>query len=273
MSRLWTGVPIWIFIGTVLILIPVFTVLTVENINRQRENTVRLLVEEGSALIRSFEAGTRTGMMGHMMGSFKLQYLLSETAQQPDIIYLMVTDARGAILAHSDLGQVGKEHGHDIDFDQAVQSKSVRWRWVPAGDGREVFEVYRRFDPTGPPGGRIAHRRNSPPHMRPGFPLGRGETAEPQVIFVGLDNAAILAAHQADSRHTIVMAVILLLVCVSGILLLFMTQGYRATRASLVRIKAFSDTLVQHMPIGLIALDDAAPHRIVQSVGAVDSRF
>jgi two-component system sensor histidine kinase HydH len=52
------------------------------------------------------------------------------------------------------------------------------------------------------------------------------------------------------------MAAILLFVCLSGILLLFMAQGYRTTRASLVRIKAFSDNVVENMPIGLIALDD-----------------
>ena len=128
----------------------------------------------------------------------------------------MVTDAHGNIIVHSDLDQVGKIHGRDIDFDRALQSKSVQWRWVPAGDGREVFEVYRRFDPSGSPRGRMPNRGGPPPHMRPGFPTGRGDSPEPQVIFVGLDNTAILAAHQTDSRHTIVMAVILLLVCVSG---------------------------------------------------------
>jgi two-component system sensor histidine kinase HydH len=73
---------------------------------------------------------------------------------------------------------------------------------------------------------------------------------------VGLDSASILSAQRADTWHTIVMAAILLLVCLSGILLLFMAQGYRTTRASLVRIKAFSDNVVENMPIGLIALDD-----------------
>ncbi len=254
-NRLWTGVPVWIFIGTVLILIPVFIVLTVENINRQKENTVRLLVEEGAALIRSFEAGARTGMMGHMMGGFKLQHLLSETAQQPDIIYLMVTDANGVIFAHSDLTQVGKTHGRDLDFEQISQTTSVQWRRVNSDDGRESFEVYRRFDP-GSPWGRVPGRKGAPAHMMPAFPMDQRNAQEPQFIFVGLDNAAILAAQLSDSRHTIVMAVVLLFVCVSGILLLFMTQGYRSTRASLDRIKAFSDNLVEHMPIGLIALDD-----------------
>lgn len=270
MNRLWTGVPVWIFIGTVLILIPVFTVLTVENINRQKENTVRLLVEEGAALIRSFEAGARTGMMGHMMGGFKLQHLLSETAQQPDIIHLMVTDARGAILAHSDLTQVGKTYGRGLDFEQVFQTKPVQWRRVMSGDGRESFEVYRRFDPAGPPWGRMPGRKGAPSHMMPAFPMDQRNSQEPQFIFVGLDNSAILAAQLADSRHTIVMAVVLLLVCVSGILLLFVTQGYRSTRASLDRIKAFSDNLVENMPIGLIALDArrqiASFNQVAQSI-------
>jgi len=75
-----TGIPAWIFIGTAVILLPIFAFMTMANINRQKENMVRMLVEKGAALIRSFEAGTRTGMMGRMSGSFKLQRLLIETA-------------------------------------------------------------------------------------------------------------------------------------------------------------------------------------------------
>jgi two-component system sensor histidine kinase HydH len=52
------------------------------------------------------------------------------------------------------------------------------------------------------------------------------------------------------------MGIILLLVGFSGITLLFVIQNYRSTKASLSRIKAFSDNVVENMPIGLIALDD-----------------
>jgi len=56
-------------------------------------------------------------------------------------------------------------------------------------------------------------------------------------------------------RHTIIMGAILLLVGFAGIVLLFLAQGYRTTKASLSRIKAFSDNLVENMPIGLLATD------------------
>jgi len=48
---------------------------------------------------------------------------------------------------------------------------------------------------------------------------------------------------------------ILLLVGFAGFMLLFLVQSYRTTRASLSRIKAFSDKVVENVPIGLIALD------------------
>lgn len=269
-SRLWTGVPGFIYMGIAVILMPIFTILTVENIHRQRENTVRLLIEEGAALIRSFEAGARTGMRGRMMGGFKLQHLLTETARQPDIIYLMVTDSRGTIIAHSDLDQIGKVYEPNLDFDDIERIPGVQWRRVRMADGREVFEVYRRFNPSEPSWHRPEMHMGQHRRPLPMTPPLEGETLPRQFIFVGLDNASILSAQRADTWHTIVMAAILLLVCLSGILLLFMSQGYRSTSATLARIKAFSDNVVENMPIGLIALDDrrrvAAVNQAAQSL-------
>jgi two-component system sensor histidine kinase HydH len=52
------------------------------------------------------------------------------------------------------------------------------------------------------------------------------------------------------------MGLILLLIGFAGIALLFLAQSYRAARMSLSRIKAFSDKLVENMPIGLVAIDN-----------------
>jgi two-component system sensor histidine kinase HydH len=41
----------------------------------------------------------------------------------------------------------------------------------------------------------------------------------------------------------------------AGFTLLFLAQSYRSTQASLSRIKAFSDNVVENVPIGLLALD------------------
>jgi hypothetical protein len=109
--KFWIGIPPWVILGAMLVLLPIFVFMTIENIHRQNANTTELLLEKGAALIRSFEAGARTGMMGMMgtrWGGNQIQRLLAETAQQPDIAYIMVTDVKGTILADSDPAMIGR---------------------------------------------------------------------------------------------------------------------------------------------------------------------
>jgi two-component system sensor histidine kinase HydH len=111
-------------------------------------------MEKGAALIRSFEAGTRTGMGMHW-SAVQLQKLLTETAQQPDILYLLVADANGKILAHGDPEHIGRNHGRRLNLTQIARSKKAQWRLLPKPDGKKIFEVFRRFSPAeGPLGMR-----------------------------------------------------------------------------------------------------------------------
>ena len=253
--RFWTGIPPWIFIGAVLVLFPIFSFVTVQNINRQNENSLRLLVEKGAALIRSFEAGTRTGI-GMRWNNFQLQQLLTETAQQPDILYLLVADVNGIILAHDNPLYIGKRHGKGLNLNRIAQAKKIHYRLLPKPDGKEIFEVFRTFSPTEGPMG-MRHGRMM---MQMWFGSENDRRtrmlSDDLIIFVGLDMTSIEEAKRSDIKHTIIMGVILLFVGFAGVILLFLAQSYRSTKTSLSRIKAFSDNLVDHMPIGLIAMDD-----------------
>ena len=247
-KRFWAVIPPWLIIGAVVILVPVFIFMTIENINRQKEQTMRLLVEKGAALIRSFEAGARTGIGLHW-GGFQLQKLLMEMAEQPDIDYLIVTDTRGTILADSDPLRIGAIYGQDLDLAKIAGSEKLAWRQAPNSEGADTFEVYRRFAPTRDP------LPGFPDPRLMGPPAGAESPPPGLVIFVGLDMGPITAAHEEDIRHTIWMAVLFLLIGCAGIISLLLAQGYRAARSSLSRIKAFSDSLVENMPIGLVATD------------------
>ena len=247
-------------IGAVAVLLPIFTFITIENINRQKKKSTRLLLEKGAALIRSFEAGTRTGMMGMHRGGFRLQLLLTEMARQPDIIYLYVADINGRILAHNDLGKVGTQVGRDLDPAEIAKTDSLQWRQVTGTDGVSVFEVYRKFTPTRPVMGRMQGS------MMPGHGFQRQQNQKRMLprdlensrraIFVGLDMTPIIEAQNADIRHAVIMGVVLLLIGFAGFMLILLVQSNRATKASLTRIKAFSDNVVENLPIGLIAIDD-----------------
>ncbi len=247
-NRFW-GVPPWIFLAAVGILFPIFAVMTFENIHRQKENASRLLLEKGAALIRSFEAGARTGMGRRILRGFTLQNLLSETALQPDIAYLMVTDAQGTILSHSQMDRIGQRRETGMDLDAIADSDEVRGRIQKLSDGKTIFEVFRRFTPSRRPAAGRFRSLQDPSALH-------WHERQNLIIFVGLDMGPIEAARRADTLHTLIMGSILLLIGFAGIFLLFLAQSYRATRQQLSRVQTFSDTIVEKMPAGLLAIDE-----------------
>ena len=260
---------LWAAGGFLLILVPTVAVLTYMDIGRQKAQSTRLLLEKGAALIRSFEAGTRTGMMGMEPGVFRLQRLLAETAQQEDIVYLLVADDQGRVVAHSDPARIGTRHGMDLDLAAVADTRRETWHVVTEADGRRIFEVYRKFLPGG---GRVAQGgaalNGERPHMRRGammmrhwleqnWPQGPPPSPDRLVIFVGLDMHAVEEARAANTRQAVIMAVTMSAAGGVGILLLVLLQSYRATRVRLSRMRVFSDRLVENMPIGLVALGPA----------------
>ena len=257
-----SGFSPWVILGAVLVMLHIVALMTLETINRQKQQSIRLMMEKGAALIRSFEAGTRMGMRGGHGSGFQLQRLLVETAAQPDIAHLLVVGIDGTIIAHSRMDRVGSHYGTELDFKTVYASDVLKWRRIVSVDGEAVFEIFGKFAP-------LAKRPNRPMHghmMRMMDIPPPEREAPPMVIFVGFRTDAVDVAHAADLRHTVVMAIVLLLVGCAGVLLLFLAQNYRSTRASLAREKVFSDNLVSRMPIGLVALDQNGRVTAVNSV-------
>lgn len=247
-KKIVTTVPPWGLIGAALILLPLLAFVTYEDINRQNAASRRQLLAKGAALIRSFEAGTRAGMMMRQWGNRHLQRLLMETARQPDIIYLMVTDDRGKILAHSNPDRIAESHGGDLDLQLVLAAPTEIYRIIELEAGQNnIFEVYRKFTPAKGPRGMMGRRHMM---MRPDDQA----SLDNLIIFVGLDMTEVEKALAADTHHSLFMAAILLLVGLAGVTLLFMTHTYRVTQASLKRIESFSDSLVDNLPVGLISI-------------------
>ena len=235
--------PLFLIIGAVAVLTPIFYFLTVQSLDRQRQNVTRLLVEKGAAVVRSLEAGARTGMRGMMgmMGKsgFRLQFLLVETARQPDISYIMVTDQEGMVQAHNHKEKIGSSYGHELDFNQIAASKVIEWREVDTSDGERIFEVFTLFQPAKI---RRHHQFNhylskKEYHQDPAA-LDTDKSSGPaQIIFVGFNMEAVHKAQQEDARHIIFMAAILLLVCFAGLLTVFLLQAYRSSQSEIKELK------------------------------------
>ena len=244
-KRIWFNISVWVVVGAIAVMAVVSAVMTFAHFQRQKEQAIQLLVEKGATLIRSFEAGLRSPL-GMKTETFGLQKLLMEMAQQPDIDYIIVADNKGNIIADSDPAQVGDKYGLDLDIGPLALSRDIRWRQVANPQGAGTFEVYRGFFPQE----RFAEE------TKPAQSKSQNKKPGNMIIFVGLNMTAIEKADKEDTRNTIIIALILLLIGSSAIISLFLAQAYHLARTSLSRITIFSEAVVKNMPIGLIALDD-----------------
>jgi len=251
----------WIIIAAAAILLLVVVTLAVRNINREKQHMSQILSEKGAALIKAFEAGARTGMMGMMWGGNQVQRLLEETAHQPDIVYLMVVDRNGRILAHNDRSRIGK-----VLKALPVAEKSERWRLTELQDGQQAFEVFRIFKPL-QGGGRGTHHGKGQRRQAMICPPGaQGQNAgdwcfpadpqkSEQIIFAGFDMTPFETARQEDIRNTLVLSGVLALLGIAGFISIFWAHHYQSAKRSLQDASAFAREVVTSLPVGLIATD------------------
>jgi two-component system sensor histidine kinase HydH len=252
--------------------------MAVIDLGREKQYVTQLLLEKGAALIKAFEAGTRTGMRGVFGAEIRLQHLLEETANQPGIFYLAVTDETGRILAHSDATRIGQTlFAPEVMADLAPDA-SEKWRLAQEeGDGRRSLLVYRRFVPSAM--GRGPHGlRAHPPVGERDFlctddcdakGVRRPLRGVPLDIFVGLDVTPIEAARRADLHNMLTTASVVLILGIGGVLGLFLAQSYRAQRRALRQTTALASEVVAAMPAGLVLVGPDG--RVAMANGAAET--
>jgi two-component system sensor histidine kinase HydH len=255
----------WIVVGTALILLLIVVALAIRNIDRETAYMSSLLRENGAARIKSFEAGVRAGMRRMMRDEDYMQHLLEETARQTDVLYMMVVDENGIVLAHNDAAFIGSNYVDKELLSTIQPGMDVGWRLVDGPQGTRSFEVYREFRPFDifekmrrlmEPGrgrqGRMPRMMMNWEEnrlMSPDTPEGR------RVVFVGLDITPFETARAEDIRNTMIISLVLLVSGFAGFVSLFWLQSYRAARRSLQDSTAITDEVVANLPVGLIATD------------------
>ncbi|GKT09756.1 ATP-binding protein [Desulforhabdus sp. TSK] len=234
----------WMIIGSVCILAIILMVLAVKNVHREREFMTQALLSQANVLMRSIEAGSRTGMMEMGWGHRQHQLLLEEMAQQADVLYVALVNPMGQVVAHSDRSQVGQI----LPFT-FPESGETAHRFVEK-EARS-FEVIRLYQPWMRQKGRGFGRGDLCPMPMSFQPPPTGDL----FIVVGLDPTPFEHAIDQDIRQTMVLLSTMLLVGAGGFVSLIWAQNYHSARSSLQTMQAFTSTLVAQMPVGMIATD------------------
>ena len=271
----------WLIIGMAAILCLAIAVLAFQNAQREKAYMAQNLTEKAEALIWALEAGARTGM-GMSSNSRAVQALLEETAKQPGIVYMAVTDRNGTLLAYSESAKVGQS----LYSREAVQALAVgeksRWRTTKNPADLSVFEVYRTFSPLpgfhrhmwhGSSGGANddcrdcswGTQKNAGQGMSPSV---QDNTEDSVLIFVGLDVKPFEDALAQDFRNTVITALIVGLLGLGGFVSLFWAQNYRVSRRMLQDTRAFASEVVTSLPIGLLTTDTTHKVTLVNEAAA-----
>lgn len=266
----------WIIIGTSIILVAVILTLGFMNYNRGKKYTIKVLSEKGTALIRAFEAGTRTGMMGWMGQGADIQRLIEETAALPDILYITIVDNEGRILASSNEDSIGNSFISPEKLKELSPSNSTKWRITENSQTSQSFEVYKLFTPTK---SRFFNHNShdSFRHMGMGMMRGRNswrnnrffsghhrneaefssspenETEGNTAIFIGMDMIPFKASVREDISLTLTMSGTLLLLGLGGFVSLFWMNSHLRSRKLLQDNRALTEEIVENLPEAIIS--------------------
>lgn len=262
-NRYFSSASYWLVVGMSVILAIVVIGLAMMNYNRERQYMAKLLSEKGASLIRAFEAGARTGMMGEFGTSPRLDTLIRETAAQPDILYIAIVDSEGEILGHSEAGKTGQRF-LDLKGMTALQAtKEVKWRIV-GEKSLPSFEVYKLFLPVLPTPHHTQKTRMTQTNMgvwcEPEWTRGMEieKLLQPDnrpVIVIGMNIASYEEAIEEDIKLTIVLSGILFLLGMAGFVSLFWAQSYTRSKRLLSNISALSSEMINNLPEGVILTD------------------
>lgn len=258
----------WVIIGISVVLVGVVVIQAALNYNREKKYMGQILSEKGAALIRSFEAGTITGMMGRMGSEAHLQTLLEETAAQEDISYIVIADQSGIILAHNEKDKIGTLFAPPFSKADARASDHPRWRTVKGQGAKEYFEVYKTFLPK-----LSVHGKGLGRHKMGGCMDGthrcsqswikgpaRLRLLDPEnrpVIFIGMDIAPFEHARKEDLQNNTISIALILFLGLGGIVSLFWAQNHARSRRLLLDTRAFASELVTSLPMGIVAVDES----------------
>lgn len=234
----------WMIIGSVLILGIILFIAAVKHIERQKEFMVRTLVSEATVLMRSLEASTRTGMMGMGWGRHQIQLLMEQTSQQPDVSYVALVTSDGRIVAHSEPDKVGARLSHALP---PAGPDQVRYQFIEGE--QKTFEVVRPYQPWCRQQKRGGGRNLS-------CPMTTGQESEQEgFLVVGLDPAPFETSMRHDIEQNVILSGLLLLIGAAAFVSLTWANYYRSARRSLQDIEAFTETILNQMPVGLVATD------------------
>ena len=234
--------------GASVLLLIILAVLSIENYNRERDLLTKQLFRQGSTFIHILESSIRNGMVNMRWTQNQIQTLLTETAEEPDIEFVMLTDQSGKILVHSS----PRYTGNQMVNIKLPQKRGGLISLVQKGPhDKDIFYVIKHIPPMARPlaGERYKSERWDRRIMR------WNNSLSGKYIVIGLKMEEYKAAQAEDIHRAIVSGLILLVLGSASLYFIFVIQNYYLIDNTLKSLESYTANVVNSMPNGLISLD------------------
>ena len=234
-------------VAVVFLLLVLISISTYLNLDREKSMALHFLHRQGGALLRSVEAGTRTGMKMLMWQEISLGNLMQETAKDNDIAYIYLINGDGVIVHHSN----PLRKGGSGDWKPIITSgDQVVARIKILSNGNQIYELAKFFSPMYEP----AMKNHQDPMM------AFGEVTTPHshsgdTVVLGMKMTAFDEARRADIQHAFIMAAIILVLGSGALFFIFVIQNYYLVDKTLKQTKDYTRQVVANMANGLLSID------------------
>ncbi|MHB1379440.1 MAG: ATP-binding protein [Desulfurivibrionaceae bacterium] len=257
----------WILATAIGMLIAIVFFFAANNLQREKRIMTDSLFNKGQAIIRFVGAGTRASMMMGTANNQQFQHLIEQVASESSLLYIVVADNKGTIMAHSTPGLMGSTLDHPLLSDPNLSPFGKHRIINDPKTNHKVFEVVASFKPFMRGRGHFfrQHRQAMPQPEKQDNPAGENAPCQPfpadtawqpesnLSIIVGLDMTEQDAIIRQDRRHMLYMSIAMLLVAIGGWIALLTAQSYRSSQKTLINMRAFTDLLISRLPVGIIA--------------------
>ncbi|MFH0959476.1 MAG: ATP-binding protein [Pseudomonadota bacterium] len=239
--------------GTLLAIVIIFTF---RNINAQSQRMEEFTLRQGVSVIRTLEAGTRTGFMEGDWGIEYLQMIIEQAAKDPDVEWVGLINSDGMIVAHSEPAKIGLRllMGKELQTVRTVirtgEPLSFK-RELP--DGRTIFEIWKPFTPFPD---QLAESEIAAKHTRIGRELlDLFDREQKQVLFLGLKMDRFKEIRRQEIVFAVFMGAVLFIVGSASVYFVFVVQNAYLVRRTLDEMRTYTRNVLESMANGLITVD------------------
>jgi two-component system sensor histidine kinase HydH len=273
----------WILAFACMLLLLLLAVFAVNNFRREKALVNFTLEQKALTLVRFITSSVREAVRTDLRrGSDKLswkehmQAALDQAVEQPGVTKVVIVDSTGSTLAEDDQSQQDKR---ELTLDERELLQKIgqegQHPWISRlvdngwGELRQFIVAARYFPPmAGGPGPQRSMARGFSNHSR--FKKIEAEMQglrdlQP-IIIVELDFAEFDSPLKRQYLQIVLQLVVIMLVGIGGTLSFLTLRGLKGTERSLGRARAFTESMVSSLPIGLLATNSEGVIQVCNSV-------